>query len=565
MIELERACRVYADGTHALRGLSFRVKPGEIVGLIGPNGSGKSSCARLLCAMDLANDGRVVIDGIDPADDERARLAVRERVAFVQQDPVDQIVSTVVFDEVAFGPRNLGLNESAVAHRVTDALRAVELSGFEGRDVNGLSGGEQQRLALASALAMRPRYVVLDEVTSMLDSAARPSFRELVADLAAGGTGVVMVTHDVAEMVMCDSLVALRDGCSVWEGDLGDLARGDDGLWDDCVVSTRYSNALRAVLRAGIDLGACRTPESLARALHGLSRDSGARLGDLVPRLLDGCGVAASSSFVASESASAPRLSSGIVARSVSFSYDEGDPACPTALCGVDLEAPAGCVTLLAGRSGSGKTTLAHLACGLLAPCAGALSIDGGTPDPARCALSFQRPENQLFLDTVYDELAFAPRNLGWDEARVAASVDRVSDLLGIESRWFERSPFELSGGQARRVGLGCVLALDAPAYIFDEPTAGLDAAGRRMVRALARVLARGGRAVMVISHDLDEWAPVADRVALMRDGRVCWQGPASELAARPGCFDAAGIEPPESARLVRALESLRGGGADGC
>ena len=194
--------------------------------------------------MDLADEGSAIVDGIDPAAGEPDRLAVREMVAYVQQDPVDQLVSTIVFDEVAFGPRNLGLDEGEIERRVRDALAAVDLADAADCDVAALSGGEQQRLAIAGALAMKPRYLVLDEVTAMLDSAVRPSFRELIASRAEAGTGVVLVTHDVSEMVLCDRLVALEGGQAIWRGDIVSLASSADDLWDRCVVPTGYSEAL---------------------------------------------------------------------------------------------------------------------------------------------------------------------------------------------------------------------------------------------------------------------------------------------------------------------------------
>lgn len=208
MIEVSgvSACYISADAggdicdltnsQYALNGVSCSFSPGEVVSLAGLNGSGKSTLSRLLCAMRLADAGSVVVDGVDPAKSEHDRLAVRKAVGFVQQDPVDQIVSTLVFDEVAFGPRNLGLDEDDVCERVRSSLASVGLDGFEKRDVSGLSGGEQQRLALAGVLAMDPAYLVLDEATSHLDSAARPAFRALVGDLAhSRGLGKIGRAH----------------------------------------------------------------------------------------------------------------------------------------------------------------------------------------------------------------------------------------------------------------------------------------------------------------------------------------------------------------------------------
>lgn len=506
--------------------------------------------------MDLADEGSAIVDGIDPAAGEPDRLAVREMVAYVQQDPVDQLVSTIVFDEVAFGPRNLGLDEGEVEQRVRDALAAVDLEDAAGCDVAALSGGEQQRLAIAGALAMKPRYLVLDEVTAMLDSAARPSLRELIALCVEAGTGVVLVTHDVSEMVLCDRLIALEGGRAIWRGDIASLASSADDLWDRCIVPTGYSEVLRAALRAGVPRETCVRPESLARAVLGISGGfeavfpGGGLCEDALPL----------NTAVTPQAGRGPSPDAGIAFVRASYSYAGADDDSRLAVSSASLSVPRGEVVLLAGRSGSGKSTMASLACGLLTPDAGSVAVFGRAPEPASCGVSFQRPENQLFLDSVFDELAFALRNQGRAERDIELRVRTIAARLGIDEALFDWSPFELSGGQARRVGLGCVLSLDAPAYVFDEPTAGLDARGRVLVHRLMRGLAEEGRAVLVISHDLEEWMGAVDSVALMRDGSICWQGDARRLSTTPAIFREAGIEPPEGALLREAL-AYEGGG----
>lgn len=166
----------------------------------------------------MCSAGRVTVDDIDPAASEAARLEVRRLVGLVRQNPQDQIVSSTVADEVAFGPRNLGLKPSNVKARVAHALEAVGLSGFEARDTNALSGGEQQRLALAGVLAMEPAYLVLDEATSMLDSTSRDALRQLLIKLAREKhIGVIQITHEAIELLQSDRIIFLEAGCIAWE------------------------------------------------------------------------------------------------------------------------------------------------------------------------------------------------------------------------------------------------------------------------------------------------------------------------------------------------------------
>lgn len=536
----------------ALDGVTCSFRAGEIVSLAGLNGSGKSTLSRLLCAMRLPDAGSVIVDGVNPADGERERLAVRASVGFVQQDPVDQIVSTLVFDEVAFGPRNLGLDEEEVERRVERSLIAVGLAGFDSRDVNGLSGGELQRLALAGVLAMEPGYLVLDEATSHLDSAARPAFRSLVESLAhRRGLGVIQVTHDPMELLASDRVMVLEHGRIVWQGAPDRLLLDGRDLWDSLTLESLYVSAVEMALEGGADLTCVRTPQ---RLYSWLQKDSVAFWGDC----LDTRGPAwsADEPSIARGTAEGPRCPSsrcGIEVCGVSFAYDSSR----LALDSVSLTASPGKIMLLAGRSGSGKSTLAMLLAGLSFPDAGRISVDGEPPAPARCGLAFQRPENQLFLQTVRDEIAFAPRNAGVDEEDLDERVRLIAQRVGLEDGLLDRSPFELSGGQARRVGLACVLSLSAGAYVLDEPTAGLDAPGRLHLHRLVRDLANDGATVILISHDLDEWICDVDDVALMAGGRIAWTGAARELWNNSSVYRAAGIEPPEGALL---LDALRGG-----
>lgn len=544
-----------ASASHgfALDGVDCGFAPGEVVSLAGLNGSGKSTLARLLCAMSLATAGRVLVDGIDPSASDADRLEVRRRVGFVQQDPVDQIVSTLVFDEVAFGPRNLGLDEDEVSARVRASLCAVGLDGFDARDVNGLSGGEQQRIALAGVLAMDPAYLVLDEATSHLDSAARPAFRTLVDSLAhQRGLGIIQVTHDPVELLASDRVLVLQDGRVAWQGSPRSLLMDNRRLWDALTLDSLYVQAVVAALKADVELSHVNTPQRMCSWLQEAYKLPDRRNVAAVDAVADAAAsfmARADSSTIDRTGGAGCHRAGGIVAQGVSFAYEDH-----AVLHNVDLTARSGEVLLLAGRSGSGKSTLAMLLAGLFDPGCGTILIDGEAPVPSRCGLAFQRPENQLFQQTVEDEIAFAPRNAGVSGAQLDARVEEIARRTDLPKSLLARSPFELSGGQARRVGLACVLSLGAGAYVLDEPTAGLDAPGRRSLHALVRELAAHGATVVLISHDLDEWLDRADRVALMGEGKILWTGSAAELSAAPGVYRGVGIEPPDAALILEAL-----------
>lgn len=558
---------VEREGSSVVHGVTLALAPGELVALVGANGSGKSTVGRALCGSLPIAHGAVEVDGLDPGAGSEELLQVRRRVGLVRQDPSCQIVSALVDDEVAFGPRNIGCSEDEVYVRVVRALEQAGAAALRGRSCEELSGGELQRVALAGVLAMEPRYLVLDEVTAQLDSSLRPAFRLLMRTLAnKEGLGVLCITHDALEIMACDRVLVLSEGRVAWQGTPAAFARtGQMGPDAPAGADDPYAAALCAAVQAGFDPIQGVEPDRLASWLCAAS-DGRRRVRDEALRLCDparlrtgtagACGASGEPApALASPSASAPLLELG----GVSCSYAD-----TPVLKALDFSVRAGSVVLLAGRSGSGKSTLATVAAGLRKPDEGCARIAAEPTRPGACGLAWQNPETQFFLDTVFDEIAFAPRNLGADERTVAARVDAAARAVGVEPGLLERYPFELSGGQARRVAIASVLSLEAPVLVLDEPTAGLDAAGRRFVRALVRDQARAGRAVVVVSHDVGAWLAAVDEVALLAEGRICWRGAPSQVGQAAEAFAHAGLLLPESARLHRALAAGTAAGEDG-
>ena len=519
MIEVHDARFSYGRD-EVLRGVSLTVRAGERVVLLGRNGSGKSTLARLLNGALTARSGRVVVDGVVASPASRRSLA--EVVGYVRQDPRNQIVSPLVLDEAAFGPRNLGLDRDEVRGRAERALRACGIWDLRERMTDELSGGQQQLLSLAGVLAMHPRYLVLDEVGSHLDEASRAAISGLVRGLVDEGVGVLEIAHGLESLYGATRVVVLEGGCVTWEGTPEDFLRSARALAASGLADDPLASPLTRLVAEGGTLGGRPDAAALAQVLPPPGCGRGPREGRGAHRLaLEGAGV----------------------------SYDD-----LVALDGVTLSCAG--VTLLLGASGSGKTTAARVLAGVLEPDSGHSTLDGTAVRAGDVGLCFQRPEDQLFADTVLDDLSFAPRSLGLEAREAEARAREAAALLDVGEDLLGRSPFELSGGQMRRVALAGVLAARPRACVLDEPSAGLDAPARHGLRELVCALARKGAAVLVVTHDAAEWLDIADDVVLLAGGRVVGRAAAEEALRSPELFRAAGMEPP---LMVRARAMVEG------
>lgn len=554
------------DGRILLRSVSCSVSQGEISALVGVNGSGKSTLARLLCAQYLPSAGSIVVDGHNAQDGPAKRLIVRRLVGLVQQDPADQIVSTNVFDEVAFGPRNLGLDEAEVARRVRKSLARVSLLGFDEREVTELSGGELQRLAIAGVLAMEPAYIIFDESSSQLDACLRADFRALLDSLAhEDGIGIVLLTHDPAEIFLADHVLLMSAGSLIWHGKPSRFCCLPRAYTDPVLADGALTSVFRVLAEIYGSNAPYKRPDLLSEWLKSVPSSFKARLESALLSVLHStpeADISASGAY-----ADLLRSPASLELQDVCFSYDDAAGDEDLVLDHVTLRVDPGEVLLIAGRSGSGKSTLALLCAGLLKPMCGAVNIHGAPAAPDSCSIAFQRPEDQLFLPSVGEELSFAPRNAGvHDGEKLARRVSTVSALMRLDSEILERSPFELSGGQQRRVGLACALSSARPVVVLDEPTAGLDAQGRRLIHSVVRSLSDAGTSVVVISHDIEEWLRVADSVALLEHGSVVWNGGAREVLLHPQILARAGLRPGVGLTLLsmaaqRNVRALAAGG----
>ncbi|MBW6467886.1 MAG: energy-coupling factor transporter ATPase [Coriobacteriia bacterium] len=266
-IDVAYEYRTAGGSVPALRGVSTTLAPGELVTVLGPNGSGKSTLARLANGLLHPSEGRVVVDTIDSTDAARV-WDVRSRVGLVFQNPDNQIVATTVEEDVAFGPENLGVERESMHQRVRNALATVGLSGLEQREPHTLSGGQKQRLAIAGALALAPAYLVLDEPTAMLDLQGRADVIDVLGRLRDAGTGIMHITHHLADAAAADRVLVLTGGSVVYDGVPATLL-ADTRLMQRCGLTLPPVGRLAEELRAaGVDVPPdALTAESVVAAL----------------------------------------------------------------------------------------------------------------------------------------------------------------------------------------------------------------------------------------------------------------------------------------------------------
>ncbi|MFB9659892.1 ABC transporter ATP-binding protein [Glycomyces mayteni] len=453
----------------AVTGVDLRVEPGERVLLLGPSGSGKSTLLAALAGLLTADagdqDGEVLLDG-KPAADQRGRVGI------LFQDPETQLVMARAGDDVAFGLENQAVPRGDIWPRVHSALSAVGFPYGTDRDTHALSGGEQQRLALAGVLARRPELILLDEPTANLDPQGAQDVRDaLRTALADTDATLVVVEHRVADILdLVDRVVAL----------------GPDG----------------ALIADG--------PAARVLADHG---DSLAAQGVWVP--------GAPLPHRPGRTPGDPALH----ARDLALTH----PGAPRpALDGVSFDLRAGELLAVTGPNGAGKSTLALLAGGLARPDRGAAAVPGEHRPlhrlPARRLATrvgsvFQDPEHQFVTATVRDELAFGPKQARWPQARIDARVAELLERLRL-APLAAANPHTLSGGEARRLSVASALAAAPGVLLLDEPTFGQDRRTWGELVDLTADIRDEGTALLAVTHDRDFAAALGARELVLKDGK---------------------------------------------
>lgn len=507
----------YESGAQALHDVSLEVRRGEHLCVLGANGSGKSTLASVICGLLAPDEGVVELVGLPVFDSGRqgpidfdAYAQARRHLGLVFQNPDDQIVTTVVEEDVAFGPENLGVSPEEIGERVERELRRVAMTDYAKADPTRLSGGQKQRVAIAGALAMEPELIAFDEPGSLLDVRGRKAIMRVMTRLAKSGTTVVHITHFMEEALAADRVIVLDCGRVVLEGTPSEVFSHADE-----VVRLGLEEPFVAQLSRRLGLSWTCDDDALLRSLR-LSH------GEVGPQSRRPCQEDGPHRM------SPPQCE---VAH-VSFAYQSEKRA----LDDVSFEVARGETVAIVGQTGSGKSTLIRLLCALEVPDEGYIVVNGIITKRKRdrrrlqgsIGYVMQYPERQLFAQTVFEDVAFGPSNMGLPPLEIHERSKHALELVGLTGL-DDASPFELSGGQQRLCAIAGVLAMGPRIVVLDEPTAGLDPRGRADLRHILASVHKEGATIIEVTHSMDD-AARANKVVVLDQAHVVLEGKPREV-----------------------------------
>jgi len=555
MIELNQVSYKYKidekQSILALEDVSLQLKEGESVAIIGSNGSGKTTLAKLLSALILPESGEVKVDALDTKDQNSQRL-IRQKVGMVFQNPDNQLVSTSVEREIAFGLENLALSYDEMKERVGWALEYFHLERYRNHPPHKLSGGEKQRVALASVLSMQPKYLILDEPTSLLDPQGKREILKSIPKLIQEKhVTVIHITQFPEETVSADRVLVMHQGKILLDGLPVQIFKQKDllekiGLEAPFTVKIAYALKQKGWLPSEEYIN---LDDLVSEVAHSVSSQ----------QLAVGSQPAADS-----KNLSTIHPSPQIYLKEVSYLYNQGLPSKRMALDGITLQINQGEFIGLIGPTGSGKSTLAQHLNGLLSTTSGEVWIEGENLKSKnvdlrkirqKVGLVFQFPELQLFEDTVYDDIAFGPKNLSLSKEEIDTRVRESMEKVGLDFDQFTfRSPFSLSGGEQRKVAIAGILALGPEILILDEPTCGLDGKSTQDMKKLLKQLNLNGITVILISHNMDLIAQLAQKIILLDQGKLLSFSDKEEFFRDFDRIKTVGLELPQAVELTRRL-----------
>jgi len=527
----------------------------------------------------LPTGGTVWVGGTDTKERDKL-LDIRQSTGMVFQNPDNQIIGTVVEEDVGFGPENIGVPTDEIWKRVEDSLKAVNMWEYRLNSPNRLSGGQKQRVAIAGVVAMEPSCIVLDESTAMLDPMGRREVLNCVEELRAKkNVTVIWITHDMEEVIHADHVFVMEKGKIVMEGSPKKIFSQVEQIKKHQLDVPQVTMVAHELSKKGIQL-----PEGITESkelVEALSQwvekskegnrqeleeqDSGQQvLKNNSEQPQASKEQECSRKEVESQDANQQKAGS-ITLKEISYTYHPGTPDERHALKEVSIEIPKGQILGIIGHTGSGKSTLIQQMNGLLKATSGSLFYDGENIYEKgvdlkdlrmKVGMVFQYPEHQLFEEDVLKDVAYGPKNQGLSDDEAKERAMWALELVGFPKEHYGHSPFELSGGQKRRAAIAGVLAMKPKVLVLDEPTAGLDPKGRgEILSQIAKLHKETGITVILVSHSMEDIAKYVERIVVLGKGCVILDESPEKVFSEIEKLEKVGLAAPKVTYLMNDLK----------
>jgi energy-coupling factor transporter ATP-binding protein EcfA2 len=529
----------------ALDGINLDLTRGEFLVVMGPSEAGKSTLAATINGLipHFQNGklkGDVFVMGRNTRDNTVAQMA--EIVGMVFQDFEAQLFSTNVELEVAFGPENFAVDRDEIKRRIDENLDYVDLDAFRHRPPSTLSGGQKQKLAIASVLALKPTVLVMDEPTTDLDPISKMGVFEITHRLCKRDDLTLMIIeHETEEALFADRIVLIKDGKLVKIGPAREILSDVDLMGELGVMPLGIPKFFKY-------MGAPRLPLTPDEGMDAFQK-AGWKISEPAYQKL-----------VSGEQAALEKINHPIIqCRNLSYSYSK-ESMDARALDDVNLDIYEGDMVAIVGQNGSGKTTLAKHFNGLLMPTSGEILVNdlptreqGVFKLGQRVGYVFQNPDHQIFSETVFEEVAFSPRLRKLSEEEVKKRVTEALEAVGLAG-CEEQDPFALTKSGRQRVAVAAVLAAKPEVLILDEPTTGLDYSEQRSMMDMVRSLNEHGSTIIFITHHMWVVAEYARRVFVMKGGKIILSGATRDVFSHGDELRDASLRPPHFVEFSNRL-----------
>lgn len=554
------------ESYRAVNDVNLDIEAGEFIAILGHNGSGKSTLAKHINALLLPSEGTLWIDGTDTKQ-EPELWKLRKKAGMVFQNPDNQIIASVVEEDVGFGPENMGVPTDKIWKRVNESLEKTGMTAYRTHSPNRLSGGQKQRVAIAGVMAMRPKCIVLDEPTAMLDPVGRREVLDAVTELnKTEKVTVILITHYMEEVIRADRVYVMENGSIVLQGTPREVFSQVEKLKElrlDVPQVTLLGHELR---EAGLDLPeGILTSDELTAALKSAA-ENGKTDSLIMPDSGKSSGQEGEEPSLQPEETTVRDGKPAMTLENVNYVYSQGTAFEVKALNDINLEIPNGQFIGIIGHTGSGKSTLIQHLNALIKPTSGVIKYKGEDiwaekynrkALRSEVGLAFQYPEYQLFESDVLSDVCFGPMNQGLSRKEAEVEAKKALLQVGFKEKRFLRSPFELSGGQKKRAAIAGVLAMNPKILILDEPTAGLDPRGRDdILDQIALLHKERGITVILVSHSMEDIARYAERLIVMNEGKIIYDDTPEQVFTHYTELESMGLSAPQVTYILHDLKN---------